>query len=110
MLAPAPRVVPTMDVSFGWPGLELTVPFLRREASNQRALHAARHQAAQVQQRALEEQRRLEHAGHEAARRQAHKAAAVKALEERLAKAEAAREEQRRLRTDVEAAAVEPAP
>ena len=108
MLSPAPRVVPTMDVSFGWPGLELTVPFLRREASNQRALHAARHQAAQVQQRrlqeqrrleharheaaynrqALEEQRRLEHARHEAARRQAQKAAAVKDLEERLAKAE----------------------
>ena len=108
MLSPAPRVVPTMDVSFGWPGLELTVPFLRREASNQRALHAARHQAAQVQQRrleeqrrlaharheaahnrrALEEQRRLERARHEAARRQAQKAAAVKDLEERLAKAE----------------------
>ena len=108
MLSPAPRVVPTMDVSFGWPGLELTVPFLRREASNQRALHAARHQAAQVQQRRLQEQRRLEHARHEAAhnrraleeqrrlerarheaaRRQAQKAAAVKDLEERLAKAE----------------------
>ena len=117
MLSPAPRMVPTMDVSFGWPGLELTVPFLRREASNQRALHAARHQAAQVQQRrlqeqrrleharheaaynrqALEEQRRLEHARHEAARRRAQKAAAVKALEERLAKAEAAREERLRL-------------
>merc|ERR1719333_1152820 len=31
MLAPAPRVLPTMDVSFGWPGLELTVPFLQDE-------------------------------------------------------------------------------
>jgi len=133
MLAPAPRVVPTMDVSFGLPGLELTVPFLRREAEQQRRLDAAvaaRHQAANVQRRrleeqrrlehakhkaaynrqALEEQRRLEHARHEAARRQAQKAAAVKDLEERLAKAEAAREQQRRLRTDVEAAAVEPAP
>ena len=117
MLSPAPRVVPTMDVSFGWPGLELTVPFLRREASNQRALHAARHQAAQVQQRRLEEQRRLAHARHEAAHnrqaleeqrrldrarheaahRRAQKVAAVKALEDRLAKAEAAREERLRL-------------
>jgi len=70
MLAPAPRVVPSMDVSFGWPGLELTVPFLRREAEQQRRLDAAvaaRHQAAQVQQRRLEEQRRLEHARHKAA-------------------------------------------
>merc|ERR1719399_1155398 len=134
MLAPAPRrMVPTMDVSFGWPGLELTAPFLRREAEQQRRLDAAvaaRHQAANVQRRrleeqrrleharheaaynrqALDEQRRLEHARHEAARRQAQKAAAVKDLEERLAKAEAAREQQRRLRADVEAAAVEPAP
>merc|ERR1719399_1343574 len=131
MLAPAPRrMVPTMDVSFGWPGLELTAPFLRREAEQQRRLDAAvaaRHQAANVQRRrlaeqrrleharheaahnrqALEEHRRLKHARHEAARRRAQKAAAVKALEERLAKAEAAREEQRRLRTDdIEAAAV----
>ncbi|CAH0377784.1 unnamed protein product, partial [Pelagomonas calceolata] len=120
MLAPAPRVLPTMDVSFGWPGLELTVPFLRREAEQQRRLDAAvaaRHQAANVQRRRLEEQRRLEHARHEAAhnrqaleeqrrlerarheaaRRQAQKAAAVKDLEERLAKAEAAREERLRL-------------
>ena len=134
MLSPAPRVVPTMDVSFGWPGLELTVPFLRREAEQQRRLDAAvaaRHQAANVQRRrleeqrrleharheaahnrqALEEQRRLEHARHEAARRQAQKAAAVRDLEERLAKAEAAREEQRRLRTDVvETTAVEAEP
>ena len=142
MLAPAPRVVPTMDVSFGWPGLELTVPFLQdQRAARDRAVRqeqqrrldaaiAAHHQAANVQRRrleeqrrleharheaahnrqALEEQRRLEHARHEAARRRAQKAAAVKALEERLAKAEAAREEQRRLRTDVEAAAAEPAP
>jgi len=122
-----------MDVSFGWPGLELTVPFLRREAEQQRRLDAAvaaRHQAANVQRRrleeqrrlaharheaahnrqALEEQRRLERARHEAAHRQAQKAAAVKDLEGRLAKAEAAREQQRRLRTDVEATAVEPAP
>merc|ERR1719321_1716706 len=140
-------MVPTMDVSFGWPGLELTVPFLQdQRATRDRAVRqeqqrrldaavAARHQAANVQRRrleeqrpleharhkavhnrqALEEQRRLERARHEAARRQAQKAAAVKALEERLAKAEAAREE-RRLRTDVvetaavEEAAVEPAP
>jgi hypothetical protein len=118
MLSPAPRVVPTMDVSFGSPGLELTVPFLRREAAQQRRLDAAvaaRHQAANVQRKrleeqrrleharheavhnrqALEEQRRLEHARHEAAHRRAQKAAAVKALDERLAKAEAAREEQR---------------
>merc|ERR1719359_1127560 len=135
-----------MDVSFGWPGLELTAPFPRREASNQQAARdralrqeqqrrldaavAARHQAANVQRRrlaeqrrleharheaahnrqALEEQRRLEHARHEAARRQAQKATAVKNLEERLAKAEAAREEQRRLRTDVEATAVDAEP
>jgi len=129
MLAPAPRVVPSMDVSFGWPGLELSVPFLQDErAARDRAVRqeqqrrhdaavAARHQAAQVQQRrleeqrrlaharheaahnrqALEEQRRLERARHEAARRQAQKAAAVKDLEERLAKAEAAREERLRL-------------
>ena len=123
MLSPAPRVVPTMDVSFGWPGLELTVPSLRREAEQQRRLDAAvaaRHQAANIQRRRLAEQRRLEHARHEAAhnrqaleeqrrlerarheatRRQAQKAAAVKDLEDRLAKAEAAREE-RRLRTDI---------
>merc|ERR1719399_1583273 len=127
MLAPAPRrMVPTMDVSFGWPGLELTAPFLRREAEQQRRLDAAvaaRHQAANVQRRPLEEQRRLEHARHEAARRQAQKAAAVKHLEDRLAKAEAAREERLRLAdqrkteptpvvdTDVvEAAAVDAAP
>ena len=129
MLAPAPRVVPTMDVSFGWPGLELTVPFSQdARAARDRAVRqeqqrrldaavAARHQAANVQRRrleeqrrleharheaahnrqALEEQRRLEHARHEAARRQAQKAAAVKELEERLAKAEAAREERLRL-------------
>jgi len=129
MLAPAPRVVPTMDVSFGWPGLELTVPFLQDErAARDRAVRqeqqrrldaavAARHQAANVQRRRLEEQRRLEHARHEAshnrqaleeqrrlerarhevAHRQAQKAAAVKQLEERLAKAEAAREERLRL-------------
>merc|ERR1719399_1957659 len=135
MLAPAPRrMVPTMDVSFGWPGLELTAPFLRREAEQQRRLDAAvaaRHQAANVQRRRLQEQRHLEHAQHEAAhnrqaleeqrrlererheaaRRQAQKAAAVQALEDRLAKAEAAREE-RRLRTDVvetTAVAAEPA-
>merc|ERR1719439_12044 len=109
-------MVPTMDVSFGWPGLELTAPFLRREAEQQRRLDAAvaaRHQAANVQRRrleeqrsleharhqaahnrkALEEQRRLERARHEVAHRQAQKAAAVKALEDRLAKAE-----ERRLR------------
>ena len=129
MLSPAPRVVPTMDVSFGWPGLELTVPFLQDErAARDRAVRqeqqrrldaavAARHQAANVQRRRLEEQRRLEHARHEAshnrqaleeqrrlerarhevAHRQAQKAAAVKQLEERLAKAEAAREERLRL-------------
>merc|ERR1719399_2518695 len=79
MLAPAPRVVPSMDVSFGWPGLELSVPFLQDErAARDRAVRqeqqrrhdaavAARHQAAQVQQRRLEEQRRLAHARHEAA-------------------------------------------
>ena len=100
MLSPAPRVVPTMDVSFGSPGLELTVPFWRREAAQQRRLDAAvaaRHQAANVQRKRLEEQRRLEHARHEAAHRQAQKAAAVKDLEGRLAKAEAAREERLRL-------------
>merc|ERR1719213_849324 len=116
-------MVPTMDVSFGWPGLELTVPFLQdQRAARDRAVRqeqqrrldaavAARHQAANVQQRrleharheaahnrqALEEQRRLELARHEAARRQAQKAAAVKDLEGRLAKAEAAREERLRL-------------
>merc|ERR1719465_294222 len=131
-----------MDVSFGWPGLELTVPFLQdQRAARDRAVRqeqqrrldaavAARHQAANVQRRRLAEQRRLEHARHEAAhnrqaleeqrrlererheatRRQAQKAAAVKALEERLAKPEAAREEQR-LRTDVvEPAAVDAEP
>ena len=147
MLAPAPRVVPSMDVSFGWPGLELTVPFMQdQRAARDRALRqeqqrrldaavAARHQAANVQRRRLEEQRRLEHARHEAAynrqaleeqrrlerarheaaRRQAQKAAAVKALEDQLAKAEAAREERLRLAeqrtTDVvEPAAVDAAP
>merc|ERR1719333_490777 len=79
MLAPAPRVVPTVDVSFGWPGLELTAPFLRREAEQQRRLDAA------------------VAARHQAAHRQAQKAAAVQALEARLAKAEAAREERLRL-------------
>jgi len=129
MLSPAPRMVPNMDVSFGWPGLELTVPFSQdQRAARDRAVRqeqqrrhdaavAARHQAANVQRRrlaeqrrleharheaahnrqALEEQRRLERARHEAARRQAQKAAAVKDLEERLAKAEAAREERFRL-------------
>ena len=142
MLAPAPRVIPTMDVSFGWPGLELTVPFLQdqraardravRQEQHQRLVDPLSHQAAQVQQRRLEEQRRLEHARQEAARaaqvqrrrleenarrqaayRQAQtaKAAAIQEREERLAELEAAREEQRRLRTDVvEAAAVDAEP
>ncbi len=142
MLSPAPRMVPTMDVSFGWPGLELTVPVLQdkraahdravRQEQHQRLVDPLSHQAAQVQQRRLEEQRRLEHARQEAARAaqvqqrrleenarrqaahrraQTAKATAIRDLEERLAKAEAAREQQRRLRTDVvEPAAVDAAP
>ena len=142
MLSPAPRMVPTMDVSFGWPGLELTVPFLQderaardravRQEQHQRLVDPLSHQAAQVQQRRLEEQRRLEHARQEAARAaqvqqrrleenarrqaahrraQTAKATAIQKLEERLAKAEAAREQQRRVRTDVvETAAVDAEP
>merc|ERR1719248_206028 len=108
MLSPAPRVVPTMDVSFGWLGLELTVPFLQderaardravRQEQHQRLVDPLSHQAARVQQRRLEENARRQ-AAHR--RAQAVKAAAIQETEERLAKAEAAREEQRRLRTDV---------
>ena len=106
-----------MDVSFGWPGLELTVPFLQderaardravRQEQHQRLVDPLSHQAAQVQQRRLEENARRQ-ASHR--RAQTAKATAIQDLEERLAKAEAAREQQRRLRTDVEAAAVDAEP